>query len=446
VRGFFKYGFLLATAFLWAKSYCQITTSNNPPYNTAQNLVQNVLLGSGVTASNINSYGQPQQRGFFNGMNSNIGLDSGIVLSSGAIQSIPPTGAGTNPSMQTTTPAAIVSDLLRVSNTAFKMLNVSASANQIYDMSVIEFDFLVTGDTLEFNYVFGSNEYLTYVNTQYNDIFGFFLYGPGITPTDVVNNASGNLGADGNPDYSSFVVNGTAYYPQNIALVPNTNPITISSVHPQLNSQYYIDNPSKTTVNINGFTTKLTARALVQCGQTYHIRLAVADVSDGILDTQVFLEGGSFTSSGSVTIAPQPPNVLGGGSTGVDTALYEGCGPVILTLVRTGDISQQVAFSLSASGTADSLIDYTSLPDSVIFPPGVDTVQISFTPLQDGIIEGTESLIISGLPENFGSGINFQKFPPKNGIKTMKTVNNRHFFVDKTRFFLFYAIPLLPAC
>ena len=44
-----------------------------------------------------------------------------------------------------------------------------------------EFDFVAAGDTVSFDYVFGSDEYETWINTQYNDVFAFFLSGPGIT-------------------------------------------------------------------------------------------------------------------------------------------------------------------------------------------------------------------------------------------------------------------------
>ena len=39
---------------------------------------------------------------------------------------------------------------------------------------------------------------------------------------------------------------------------------------------------------------------VVQCGEIYHIRLALADGSDANLDSWVFLEAGSFSSNGSV--------------------------------------------------------------------------------------------------------------------------------------------------
>ena len=43
-----------------------------------------------------------------------------------------------------------------------------------------EFDVLVNSDSLQFDYVFGSEEYTTYVNSSFNDVFGLFISGPGI--------------------------------------------------------------------------------------------------------------------------------------------------------------------------------------------------------------------------------------------------------------------------
>ena len=44
----------------------QMVTSNTTPYNTAANLVNNILLGQGVSAANITFSGNPNQIGFFN--------------------------------------------------------------------------------------------------------------------------------------------------------------------------------------------------------------------------------------------------------------------------------------------------------------------------------------------------------------------------------------------
>jgi hypothetical protein len=45
------------------------------------------------------------------------------------------------------------------------------------DAAVLEIEFIPTHDTIAFNYVFGSDEYLEYVNSAYNDVFAFFVNG-----------------------------------------------------------------------------------------------------------------------------------------------------------------------------------------------------------------------------------------------------------------------------
>jgi hypothetical protein len=74
----------------------QITVDNSAPYNTVLYLVDSLLLGEGVTATGQSGSGDPNQIGFFNGINSNIGLDSGIIMSSGNIEEVVPgnNGAG----------------------------------------------------------------------------------------------------------------------------------------------------------------------------------------------------------------------------------------------------------------------------------------------------------------------------------------------------------------
>ena len=51
-------------------------------------------------------------------------------------------------------------------------------------------------------------------------------------------------------------------------------------------------------IQYDGFTVVLTARYHVIPNEIYHIKMAVADVADGILDSGVFLAAGSFQSDG----------------------------------------------------------------------------------------------------------------------------------------------------
>ena len=65
---------------IYQKSNAQLQITSN---NNAQALVQK-LLGPGVTVSNVTLTGHPAMTGFFNNISgTNIGIDSGIVLTNG---------------------------------------------------------------------------------------------------------------------------------------------------------------------------------------------------------------------------------------------------------------------------------------------------------------------------------------------------------------------------
>ena len=268
---------IFSLVFFYIHVQSQIIIDNTAPYNTPVYLVDNVLLGGGVIASNHTYQGEPSQIGWFNAANTNLGINNGIVMCTGDIYALDPVNGSTFPAMPNTVADP---DLLPVANSVPGMIGQSFSVSSINDVAILEFDFIPTSDSMEFRYAFGSQEYFAYENTQYNDVFGFFLSGPGIAGP-----------------WSNGAIN--------LAVVPNTNPplpITISSVCNDppdvMNPQYFVSNQNGLGViaDADGFTTVLTARALVQCGETYHIKLAIADGSDQGLSSYVWLEAGSFDS------------------------------------------------------------------------------------------------------------------------------------------------------
>lgn len=240
----------------------QLVLNTSQPLNT---LVQD-FVGQGVTISNVTFTGGPFSIGSFSGSSSLIS-SQGIVFSSGNVDANMAGGASfTDLSAALTVPGDFDLDML-----------VSAPT---FDAAVLEFDFVATNSTLLFDYVFASEEYNEFVNSPFNDVFGFFISGPGIT---------GN---------------------QNIAMVPNSAvPVSINNVNngqdglgPCVNCAYYHDNTNDLTVAFDGFTVPLTATYTVVPGLTYHLKLAVADVFDMIVDTGVFLQKYSLRSAGTTGI------------------------------------------------------------------------------------------------------------------------------------------------
>lgn len=236
------------------------------PYDTADNLAQS-LVGSGVTISNVSYTGSTAASGYFTGGNSSgLGIDKGIVLTSGLASNI--TSVNTSDAITGNNGLAGDADLngLIPQNT--------------YDASVLKFDFVSAGDSVFFNYAFGSDEYNEYVNSSYNDVFGFFFEG------------------------------------SNVALIPGTStPVSINNVNNGANAGYYNDNdpsnlgtPTPYAFEYDGFTDMFTATiGGLTAGDTYSIKLAIADAGDYILDSGVFLQAGSFSDTPTV---PEPSTLL----------------------------------------------------------------------------------------------------------------------------------------
>lgn len=322
---------------------------------TPQQLVQNVLLGPGVTASNITFTGTPLQIAKFTANATNLGLSSGIAMSSGECQ----IAIGPNNSSGNTLPPGGCGGL------GDPDLDQISSAGT-FDAAVLEFDFVPTSDSIKFRYVFGSEEYLEFVGLGYNDVFAFVLSGVS-----------------------------TPYPATNIALIPGTGtPVSIDNINDLSYPQYYVDNGDGSlgngTIQFDGFTTVLTAKAAVICGETYHIKLAIADAGDPILDSGVFLEAGSFSSTGAIQISTDVSY-----STTNDTTMYEGCGTAAIGFIRSGDLSQPYTVNYTLGGNATNGADYTNLSGQVTIPAGQDTAFITLNPIADGIPEGTETVVIS---------------------------------------------------
>lgn len=269
---FIKKNFLLATfamlpVFIHAQLFNYTPVTNQ---DDIDNAVNGVLLGEGVAVSNITLYGNLEQMITAEGI-SNVGVSNGIVLSSGGAADL---SLGYN--TESLSGLCCDDDLLTVANSVPPLIGQSFWVNEVYDWASLEFDFTPLSDNIAFDFIFASNEYPTWVNTSFNDVFAFFISGPGLTGP-----------------YTNNAVN--------IAVIPGSDPalpITISSVNDQLNSNYYVDNGALANLNVTGYTTPITASlsGLIP-GETYHIRLAIADGSDSALNSYIILEEGSFSSS-----------------------------------------------------------------------------------------------------------------------------------------------------
>ena len=359
--------------------FAQLTITQS----TATNLVENVLVGAGVQVSNVTSGGNANQIGTFtNGNTVNLGVANGVMMTTGSFttQSDQASGPGyigsaANAGTSSTSDANTLADDPDL-NSIISSFGAPATTNNI---ALIEFDFVPAGDSVAFNYVFASEEYNGFVCSQFFDVFGFFISGPGI-----------------NGPYANNS--------ENIAVVPNTNPslpVSMNTINSGIsdggiycppgglnNQAYFVDNSGSGNFSPYGYTTVLTAQANVQCGETYHIKLILANGSDQSYDSWVFLEAESFSSSiPDITIANLLP----------DSAFIEGCttGEIVF---RRNLAEDSLIIPLVFSGSAQNGTDYTGLPDSLIFLPGQDSIYYELQPADDGISEGVdgyEEIVIS---------------------------------------------------
>ena len=360
---------LLTTAFTINQVNAQITTSTLTPTQ----YVQNVLLGGGVTASNITFTGVAKAIASFTApTTTSLGIPKGVYLTCGSNGTIggelgPNGPSGGFQSINQNQPGDTDLD--------------AVSGFSTFDAAVLEFDFIPQSDTVKFRYVFGSEEYNDYVNSTVNDAFAFLL--SGVT---------------------------TPLAQTNIALIPGTTtPISINTVNngnsggvsagPCSNCTYYRDN---ITGSINcvydGLTTVLTAKAKVICGEKYHIKIAIADAGDHIFDSGVFLEAGSFSSLPPLNVFTTNSN-----SNIPDSVLVEDCNTYCAYFIRNGNVANVDSFSLQVTGNAILGTDYIQAgnpgftwPSTLVFAANQDTIKIcNITALQDFLTEGSDTLTFS---------------------------------------------------
>jgi uncharacterized repeat protein (TIGR01451 family) len=217
-----------------------------------------ILLGDGIIISNVSYAGVNCAAGNFSGGAGIIGFEKGIILSSGDIAKV----VGSNDKTGAT------KDNYAPGDSDLETLIPGYTTN---DAAVLEFDFIPSTNIITFEYVFGSEEYNEYVGSPYNDVFGFFVNG------------------------------------NNVALLPGAIiPVSINSVNCANNSAYYIDSDPiysspcyggiPLDTQLDGLTVILQVTTEVIPGVENHIKLAIADVDDGVLDSDVFIKAGSFIS------------------------------------------------------------------------------------------------------------------------------------------------------
>ncbi len=350
-----------------------LEVTNAPPI-TPENLITNIFLGDGVEVLDVQYDGDPQSVGFFKNGQDEIGIDRGIIMSTGRVVT---QGGQTG----VDSPGSAQASSGMNGNASDADLESIATPNDVQDVTKYTITFIPISDTLRFNYVFGSEEYPEFACTNYNDIFGFFISGPGIN--------------------GPFENNG-----ENIALIPGTNlPVTINNINSGMVgtsggtlencsppngslafSEFYNSNtPSNSLPVYDGFTTVLTAEAVVVPCSTYTIKLVISDVFDAIFDSGVFLEAKSF-GTGSLQVEATTASL--------DGSVAEGCAEAAITFSLPRPTETDFPIDYTIFGTAENGVDYQFIPPDLFIPAGDSVLTIPVIAFEDGITEDTETLIL----------------------------------------------------
>ena len=306
------------------------------------------LAGQGVTVLNPVLTCPGQANGFFKAVNSNLGLDSGIVLTTGRAATLGSFYGVNGPAnVLASTDCGFAGDA---------ELNILAGQTT-QDACKLEFDVIPQGDTISINYVFSSEEYNSAVCGPFNDAFAFFISGPGIATAD------------------------------NMALVPGTNiPVTINSINNGIPGStgniinctnmgtgspftaYYKENGTGSTLTHKGLTTVLKAvHKVTPCGR-YHLKIVIADAGNGKYDSGVFLEAGSLKTGDYKVRA-----ISAVAGVNNEHVCVKGCQPARFRIKRTLPKSQPQTIHYTTYGTAIAGVDYTALADSAVIP-AFDTI------------------------------------------------------------------------
>ncbi len=348
-----------------------------------ESLVGEVLLGTGVEVFDIEFNGGDAavpnvQMASFSGGSSIFGIESGIILA---------TGGATVAEGPNDFPSAHVPLSPGTSLHAEPDLEILTAPAAVRDVAVLTFSFVALGDVLRFRYVFASEEYNEYTCSSYNDVFGFFISGPGITSDGPFENGARNL-----------------------ARIPGTDvPVAINTVNqgfagefgtPQIcqmqnpdwqqHSLYFVDNennPDPATTQFDGYTKPFSIEVPVICGETYMIKLAIADAVDDKNDSAVLIEANSFASVPPLTAQAtvvRPDD---------EGRLLEGCSTLKMILNRSDSTSSETVF-LKTRNLANAANILPDLPESVTFYPNKGRVELEIPILDDAITQGARNFSI----------------------------------------------------
>ncbi len=260
---------LLCYILLFLSFYAKAQTVTVDSPRPAEDLVNILFNDACAEISNV-SISSTQAAGYFNNNGGAFPISDGVILRTGV--------AALTAGAYTGNDAELSTSLNSNGDPYLQNLNAeSGNTAQISETSFLEFDFIPLASDFSFNFIFASNEYGEWQCSS-QDIMAIVL-------TDLGSGQS-----------------------QNLAVTPAGEPVAVRNIRDQRNNpacnglnanlfaSYEVNNP-QSTINMRGYTQVLNASSTLTPGNSYRIRIAIADANDGDFDSAIFLQGGSFNTS-----------------------------------------------------------------------------------------------------------------------------------------------------
>ena len=372
---------LICVPFFGAKQLCaQISVSSNA---SVVPVVNKAFEMKGVEISNITFTGSAAQIGYFKGARNAIGIDSGLVMSSGIAKGIQTGNLSEKMGTGTTD-----EDLQKIGKYILGLYGATGEQDRFVeplDAVTIEFDLVSVNKEVSLKYAFASKEHEAGPLEATADLMGIFIAGPGIS------------GAYSSP---AEFPNGSAL----ISNVPGTNPaepVSVTSVNRFENSSFFLNNPQPNPPNgprqnpenpFPGYTSVFTINLQVETCTKYHIKLAVSDGYEPGNNNGDTFDGALFLNATAFEKPKYDFTLFEKESTIPSTRMVEDCKPLDLEIRRFQEITLQDTVFLSFANVSEvKNADMVSPVSRVIFAPGESSIRLTLSALDDGLVEAIEN-------------------------------------------------------
>ena len=305
----------------------------------------NAQINTAIIGNNINITGGTLNFGdratqiatFTNGTGAALQMNNGVFFGTGTVAKLLTTNNTTQSIDDIPTTATFTdADLTAIDATATR--------------DVVSYSFTVTlgpkATTLNIRYQFGSEEYPDFVGTNFDDAFGFFVTGPGISGTTNLaklpnnNPTTINKVNFGTPGYNTAVGGPVAAYDgsQSALYINNGHNTNVSGGKLIKNTN---PGPFPVAVQFNGITRLITySLSGLTPGGTYTFKIAIADAGDPSMDSGVFINDIYATAT---LVANNDTYTIVSGSTSTTSVLnndsVNGAAPASFTDVLLSQVS-----------------------------------------------------------------------------------------------------------